>query len=69
MQFDSVTDALDHLLSYAGQDGDEAATYIMDSMVGLMFCVTDLYARITARDHIIADLRERVNELTGGEND
>ena len=34
MQFDSVKDALDHLLSYAGQDGDEAAKYIMGVVDG-----------------------------------
>ena len=66
MKFDSVREALDHLLSYAGQDGDEAAVYIMESIINLGYCLVDLRNKIEASDRIIADLRERVNELTGG---
>ncbi|MCK9327901.1 MAG: hypothetical protein M0P69_20570 [Bacteroidales bacterium] len=35
MQFDSVREALDHLCSYAGQDGDEAAVYITGEIARL----------------------------------
>ena len=66
MQFDSVKDALDHLCSYAGQDGDEAAVYITGEIARRMDLMLSLKDKIESRDRIIADLRERVNELTGG---
>ena len=60
MQFDSVKDALDHLLSFAGQDGDEAAVYITESIINLGYCLVDLRSKIEASDRIIAGLRAKL---------